>query len=60
MGGIRGSPIVGSVKVSELDAMVEALPKELRGEIRDAMLMVRTLERERILMALPVGLREMH
>jgi protease-4 len=52
------APFLGSVKAAPLAGLLQALPAGIQSETRDALLMVKTLEHERILMTLPIGLSE--
>ena len=60
LNGDTAAPYIGGVKADAISGLLEALPANIRAETRDALLMVKTLEHERILMTLPIGLSESH
>ena len=53
-------PAIGGVKSDVLVGAVSALPAEVRGHAASALRMLKTLEREQVLVAMPAGLVEMH
>jgi protease-4 len=53
-------PPLSAVKADPFAGLLEALPTNIQTEARDALLIVKTLEHERILMTLPIGLSEAH
>ena len=57
---VRAPLVVSGLKLDALQAMIASLPDEVRGPTERAMRMLQTLQSERVLMAMPAGLVEMH
>ncbi len=51
-------PPLSSLKMDPLAALLQSLPASLQAEAHDALLMVKTLQRDHLLLTLPTGLRE--
>jgi protease-4 len=53
-------PALGGVQNDALMTAVAALPAEVRGQTLSALRMLRTMQREQLLLAMPAGLMESH
>jgi protease-4 len=53
-------PSLGGVKLDSLSTAIGALPAEVRGPTLSALRMLRNLEHEQVMLAMPAGLVEMH
>jgi protease-4 len=60
LNGDTSAPYIGGVESNSMAGLLQALPAGIQAQARDALLMVKTLEHERILMTLPIGLNETH
>ena len=57
---VEAPPLLGGLKLDAVDAMISALPAEVRQPTRRAMHLLQTMQKERVLMAMPAGLVEMN
>jgi ClpP class serine protease len=57
---VHAPVVIGGVKLDSLETILGSLPREVRQPTMQAMQMLKTMEGERMLMAMPAGLVETH
>ena len=58
--GFMGDLKAPGIKIDGMEAVIQTLPREVRGQVTGAMRMINVLQRERMLMALPGGITEVN